>query len=141
MKGFRKCWLCTVKPRYVALMKSGNKTLEVRSRVPRNLRKGDGLYIMEKGTNTLALIARVGEISTYEREGMYTEIPLSQLIRTCLTLDDIDEYLHGRPQVNLIEITPVWIPGEEDRKYLTPEFYGYRCMPQGILPIPGKWKP
>lgn len=141
MKRFRKCWLCTVKPHYVALMKSGNKTLEVRTRVPRDMRKGDGLYIMEKGTNTLALVVRVGAITTYDRVGMYTELPLSQLKRTCLTLEDIEVYLHGRPKVNLIEITPEWEPSVEQRKYLTPEHFGYRCMPQGILPMPGKWKP
>lgn len=141
MKGFRKCWLCTVQSRYVALMKEGKKTIEVRTRVPRDMRNGDGLYIMEKGTNTLALVARVGVKTFYDLIGLYTELPRHQLRRTCLSLEEIDNYMNGRPEVVFIEITLAWVPSEEQRKYLTPEHFGYRCMPQGILPMPGKYKP
>ena len=141
MKGYRKCWICTVKPRYVAMMKSGEKTIEVRTRVPRDMKKGDGFYIMEKGANTLALVARVGGITTYDRMGLYMNLPTRELMRTCLSLAELDEYIGLRPQANFIEITVEWIPSEAQRKYLTPEHFGYRCMPQGVLPIPGKWIP
>ena len=140
MKGFRKCWLCTVQSRYVALIKSGEKSIEVRARIPRNLKEGDGLYIMEKGMRELALVARIGSITTYDRVGLYVNLPRYIQRRTCLSLEEIDQYLNGRPQVNFLEITPVWIPQDNERKYLTPEYYGYRCMPQGIFPLPGKWK-
>lgn len=141
MNGFRKCWLCTVKPQYVALMKEGKKTIEVRARVPRDMKKGDGLYVMEKGTRTLALVARIDGIATLDSAEMFTKVPRYQLRCTCLSFSEIEEYLNGRTQVNLIEISLAWVPSEEQRKFLTPEKYGYRCMPQGILPIPGKWMP
>lgn len=141
MKGFRKSWICTVQSRYVALMKEGTKRVEVRTRVPRDMRKGDGLYIMEKGTNTLALVARIGGTTSYDLIGLYTELPRYQLSRTCLSLEEIDNYMNGRPEVVFIEITLEWEPSKAQRKYLTPEHFGYRCMPQGILPIPGKYKP
>lgn len=141
MRAFRKCWLCTVKPQYVALMKERKKTIEVRTRVPRDMRRGDGLYIMEKGTRTLALVARIEGIISFDRKELFTKVPTYQLRRTCLNLSEIDDYLKGRPRVNFIEITCEWLPTEAQRKYLTPEHFGYRCMPQGILPMPGNWKP
>ena len=141
MRGFRKGWLCTVKSQYVALMKSGEKTFEVRTRIPRDMRKGDALFIMEKGTRTLALVARIGGITTYDRSELYTKVPRYQLRRACLELSDIMDYIKERPQVNFIELTSCWIPSEKGRKYLTPEFYGYKCMPQGFFPMPRERKP
>lgn len=141
MRAFRKGWICTVKSQYVALMKERKKTIEVRTRIPRDMREGDGLFVMEKGTNTLALVARIGGITIFDRKELFTKVPTYQLRRTCLNLSEIDDYLRGRPQVNFIEITCEWLPTEVQRKYLTPEKYGLRCMPQGILPIPGNWKP
>lgn len=141
MKVLSKSWLCTVKPQYVALMKEGKKTIEVRTRVPKLMKKGDLLCIMEKGTNTLALVTRVESITTFERKDLYLKVPRYQLRRTCLTFAEIEEYLNGRNTINFIEISVMWTPREEERKYLTPESYGYKRMPQGILPNRGWRKP
>lgn len=144
MKAFRKCWLCTVRQPYVDYMREGKKTMEVRTRLPKDFWVGDGLYVMEKGTNTLALVAEVKSIAVRYADSFgyaLLEKRKGLLCQTCLSVEEIKEYVKDRPLFYLIEIALRWVPSEAQRKYLTPEHFGYRCMPQGILPMPGKWKP
>lgn len=144
MKAFRKCWTCTVRQPYVDYMREGKKTIEVRTRLPKGFWSGDGLYVMEKGTNTLALVGEVKSVAVRHADNFgYTllEMKGDDLRQTCMSIEEIKDYVKDRPLFYLIEIALRWVPSEEQRKYLTPEHYGYRCMPQGILPIPGKWKP
>lgn len=144
MKAFRKCWLCTVRQPYVDYMREGKKTIEVRTRLPKGFWVGDGLYVMEKGMNTLAFVGEVKRVDVRYADNFgyaLLERKKGLLRQTCMSIEELKEYVKERPCFYLIEITHRWIPSEEQRKYLTPEHYGYRCMPQGILPIPGKWKP
>lgn len=144
MKAFRKSWICTVRPPYVDYMREGKKTIEVRTRLPKDFWVGDGLYVMEKGTNTFALVGEVKSVAIRYADDLgyiLLEKRKGLLRQTCMSIEEIKEYVKDRPNFYLIEITNRWICPEEQRKYLTPEHYGYRCMPRGILPIPGKWKP
>ena len=144
MKAFRKCWTCTVRQPYVDYMIYGWKTIEVRTRLPKDFKVGDGLYVMEKGTNTLALVVDVTRVDVRHADNFgyaLLEREKGLLRQTCLSVEEIKEYVKDRPYMYLIEIALRWVPSEEQRKYLTPEHFGYRCMPQGVLPIPGKYKP
>ena len=98
----------TIKPQYVEAIRLRRKLYEIRTRVPRDLRQGDDIFVVEAGTGgEVMLHLRVVAVICNKPDVMYSSLGLYMAI----SKKNYDAYVDGREVVYAIAFY-VWQEGK-----------------------------
>lgn len=130
-------WVLTIKQPYVNLIFEGKKTLEVRKKIPKEIKGGDKVFVCVKGNGSKIcasfVVADIVCVSVFRMNEYYSDF-------TCLKYDDLIKYAKGkiRESVFITENRTIYGIGISDLVKLSPipvTNCGLRVAPQGIVKV------
>lgn len=97
-------WLMTIEKKYIQEILAGRKRIELRTRIPRDMGRGDYLFVVEKGSGGLIVLKmKVVAINRLHPSLMYN----SYRDMLCIEKEDYFRYVMGRTFVYGILLSEV----------------------------------
>lgn len=97
-------FICSIQFPYTEYIIQGHKIYEIRTKIPKNLKTGDRIYVVESGTHGKILFHfLVGKILMIDPELAWARYNF----QLGISLEKFRQYVNGKDKIFLIEITSI----------------------------------